>query len=139
MMNNNNTFSQTHIAMIIAVPTRNGRVDDHFGHCDFFTLYIVSHDKTVRGRNLLTAPEGCGCKSNLIELLMRNGITHMLAGNMGEGAYRRLRDSGIRVFRGCSGDADSLVTAFLNGVVQDSGEACTHPHHHGGDCTHHQN
>lgn len=119
--------------MIIAVPTRNGRVDDHFGHCDFFTLYTVSPDGLVHEKSLLTAPQGCGCRSNLIELLLEGGVTHMLAGHMGEGAYHRLGASGIDVTRGCSGDTDALVVAFLKGIVQDSGEGCEHPHHHRGD------
>ena len=29
----------------IALPTRNGLIDDHFGHCEFYTIFIVDEEK----------------------------------------------------------------------------------------------
>ena len=31
--------------MKIAVPTRDERVDDHFGHCDHYTIFTIENDK----------------------------------------------------------------------------------------------
>lgn len=33
--------------MKIAVPTRENVVDDHFGHCAYYTLFTVDDDKNI--------------------------------------------------------------------------------------------
>ena len=89
--------------MKIAIPTRDGRIDDHFGHCDHYTIYTIEN-KTVISREELPSPQGCGCKSGIAADLQRLGVTVMLAGNMGEGAKNKLEAHGIAVVRGCSGE-----------------------------------
>ncbi len=44
--------------------------------------------------------EGCGCKSGVAVTLAADGVTHMVAGNMGAGAVRLLAPHGITVIRG---------------------------------------
>ena len=34
----------------IALPTRNGNIDDHFGHCAFYTIITVNDNNEVAGR-----------------------------------------------------------------------------------------
>ena len=112
--------------MKIVVPTRDGRVDDHFGHCDHYSIYVIGPDKSVISKAELPAPQGCGCKSGIAAVFEKMGVTVMLAGNMGEGARRVLESHGIEVLRGCSGETDKLVEEYLAGRVADNGEACTH-------------
>ena len=33
--------------MKIALPTRDGRIDDHFGHCDHYTIVTVEGGKVI--------------------------------------------------------------------------------------------
>lgn len=54
--------------MKIAVPTRDGRVDDHFGHCAYYTIFDVIDGKVV-GVSKMASPEGCGCKSGIAPVL----------------------------------------------------------------------
>jgi predicted Fe-Mo cluster-binding NifX family protein len=49
----------------------------------------------------------------------------MLAGNMGMGAVQILASNGIKVLRGCSGEPKQAVEQWIQGQVQDSGEACS--------------
>lgn len=112
--------------MKIAVPTRNNVVDDHFGHCAYYTIYTIEENK-VTEKQTLPSPEGCGCKSNIAPVLHEMGVEVMLAGNMGEGAKNVLGRNHIAVIRGCSGSTDELVEAYLRGDVKDNGEVC---HHH---------
>ena len=35
--------------MKIAIPTRDCRIDDHFGHCDHYTIYTIEN-KTIAAR-----------------------------------------------------------------------------------------
>lgn len=111
--------------MKIAVPTRDGCVDNHFGHCDHYTIFNIENNAIVE-RYDYPSPQGCGCKSGIAPILAKEGVEVMLAGSMGDGAMRVLSQSGIRVVRGCAGDVDALVRSFLLGVVFDSGNACDH-------------
>lgn len=109
--------------MKIAVPTRDSRIDDHFGHCDHYTIYTIEN-KRVISREQLPSPQGCGCKSNITADLQRLGVTVMLAGNMGEGAKNKLEAHGITVIRGCSGEIETAVRSYLTGFILDSGKSC---------------
>ena len=123
--------------MKIAIPTRDGHVDDHFGHCAYYTIYIIEDQKIV-GEEQLPSPEGCGCKSGIALTLHEMGVELMLAGNMGQGAKNKLEANSIQVIRGCSGDPKQLINDYLAGKIVDSGRGCEnhecgdhhHEHHH---------
>lgn len=124
--------------MKVAVPTRGNEVDDHFGHCEAYTVFTIDENNRIIDSELLPSPAGCGCKSNIAVVLKEKGVTVMLAGNMGGGALNVLTNHGIEVYRGCSGDVHQLVETFLKGNVEDSGEGC-HQHGHQGEehqCSH---
>ena len=121
--------------MKLAVPTREGRVDDHFGHCDHYTIFTIE-DKQVISREVMASPQGCGCKSGIAADLERMGVEVMLAGNMGEGALNKLSAHNIRVIRGCRGDIEAVVSGFLAGFILDSGVGCS-AHAEGHECAHH--
>lgn len=120
--------------MKIALPTRNNFIDDHFGHCEYFTVMTFNEDGTeIIKKETIESPEGCGCKSNIAQILAEMGVSVMLAGNMGQGAVNVLNQWGIEVLRGCAGNVDEVSALWANGRVTDSGEAC---HQHGHDCQH---
>ena len=109
--------------MKIAVPTRDGRVDDHFGHCAYYTIFDIIDGK-VAGISKMASPEGCGCKRRIAPVHRQMGVTVMLAGNMGQGSKNVLEAQRIEVIRGCSGDVEELVASYLDGKVKDNGEVC---------------
>lgn len=120
--------------MKIALPTNQNLIDCHFGHCEYFTVFTVDNDsKEIIAQDTVASPEGCGCKSNIACTLSDMGVTHMLAGNMGDGAVNVLNSAGIEVLRGCSGDVKEVALNWLNGTLADSGESC-HAHDH--ECSH---
>ena len=111
--------------MKIAVPTRDERVDDHFGHCDHYTIFTIEDNKIIN-RETMASPQGCGCKSGIAADLQELGVVMMLAGNMGNGALNKLQSHNIKVVRGCKGDIEAVVKGYLLGFVMDSGESCDH-------------
>jgi len=121
-------------AMKIAAPSRNGQIDEHFGHCKEYLVFTVNGKELV-DEGTLPSPEGGGCKSNIASVLAAKGITHMVAGNMGAGAVRVLGSHGITVIRGAEGDTKAAVQAYVNGEFADSGLGCAG---HGDDheCSH---
>lgn len=110
----------------IAIPTKEGSVDDHFGHCAYYTLYQIDESGQPVQEERLESPQGCGCKSNIANTLREKGVTIMLAGNMGNGAYKKLSEQGIQVIRGCHGKTDEVLRLYLKGDLKDSQEACDH-------------
>ena len=124
--------------MKIAIPTRGNVVDDHFGHCEAYTVFNIDENKKIISAEILPSPQGCGCKSNIASVLKEIGVSVMLAGNMGNGALNVLQSHGIEVFHGCSGDVRQLTEAFLQGKIGDSGEGCHHHEIHGEEhlCNH---
>ena len=128
--------------MKVAVPAREGQVDEHFGHCEHFMVYALDEGRRIASEERVDSPEGCGCKSDIAGILGRMGVTHLVAGSMGEGAVRIMHAHGIRVTRGASGDAREAVQRFGAGTLADSGTTCaghagTHGHGHdeGHDCS----
>lgn len=123
----------------IALPTRNGMIDDHFGHCEFYTILTVDDQNKIVMSETIPSPQGCGCKSNIAYKLQEDGVTVMLAGNMGQGALNKLSSCNIQVIRGCKGTVTEVAEAYLAGKIQDSGMGCA-GHHHDADhvCGHHE-
>jgi predicted DNA-binding protein (UPF0251 family)/predicted Fe-Mo cluster-binding NifX family protein len=122
-------------AMKIAVPSRDGLVDGHFGHCKEFLVFRVE-GTTLVPEATIASPESCGCKSGVAGDLAAAGVTHMVAGNMGEGAVRVLASHGMTVVRGASGDARAAAQAFADGELVDSGAGCAGHGAPGHECTH---
>jgi predicted DNA-binding protein (UPF0251 family)/predicted Fe-Mo cluster-binding NifX family protein len=121
--------------MKIAVPSRDGLVDEHFGHCKEFLIFKAEGGALVPEATI-SSPESCGCKSGVAGDLAAAGVTHVVAGNMGEGAVRVLSSHGMIVVRGASGDARAAAQAFVNGRFVDSGVGCAGHGEPGHECTH---
>jgi len=109
--------------MKIAVPSREGQVDSHFGHCEYFTVFSLNEGK-ICSEETLTPPPGCGCKSNLVSSLAELNVRVLLAGNMGQGAVNKLNAAGISVIRGCSGNVKQVVEAYAAGTLADAPVVC---------------
>lgn len=116
--------------MKIALPTRRNFIDEHFGHCEYYTIFTVNENNEIINSEIVDSPAGCGCKSNIAEVLSNMGVGIMLAGNMGDGAVNVLHNSGIEVVRGCNGDVKAVALDYLKGLLKDSGDSC-HEHEHG--------
>jgi predicted Fe-Mo cluster-binding NifX family protein len=116
--------------MKIALPSSQNQVDEHFGHCEYFTVFTIDDKNKIQSQETITPPAGCGCKSNIAQTLAQMGVKYMLAGNMGQGAVNVLGNNGIEVLRGCSGNVKDVVVSWLDGGLRDSGVACA-AHQHG--------
>lgn len=107
--------------MKIALPTHQNQIDEHFGHCDHFT---INERNEITSEETLAYPDGCGCKSDIAQTLAQMGVKMMLAGNMGQGAVNVLGGHGINVLRGCTGDVKRVAEHWLSGNLKDSGVSC---------------
>lgn len=122
--------------MKIALPTRDNCIDEHFGHCEYYTVFTIDDsNKEIVTQEIVASPAGCGCKSNIAGTLAEMGVNLLIAGNMGQGAVNVLNNSAIEVLRGCTGDVKEVTLQWLAGSVIDSGDVC-HSHEDGHECSH---
>ena len=112
--------------MRIAIPTTNGLLCPHFGHCDQFAFADVDIERrAVRSMNLLAAPEHQ--PGLLPEWLIGHGVTLVIAGGIGARAREILARSGVEVFAGAP-EAPPLevVNSYLDGSLEQGENACDH-------------
>lgn len=127
--------------MKIAVPVNNNNeIEDHFGHCEFYNIYNISETNEITELHTIKSEQGCGCRSNIANILASNGIKIILAGSIGDGAVDVLNSCEIEVVRGCSGNPADIVKKYSQGLLIDTGLSCDeHKHHHayGHECNNH--
>lgn len=116
--------------MIIALPlTDTDEFSPHFGAAAKARLYEVAADSTAITHTTTVVPpepEPCGWAA----WLATQGVTHFLAGGMGQGAQQRMAEAGILVTVGVAAAApDALARAFLDGSLVAGANACEDGHH----------
>ena len=122
--------------MKIAVPTVGDQVDQHFGHCEKYSIFTVD-GKAIVGEEYMESSAGCGCKSNMASVLAANGVKILIAGGIGSGAVNVLANNGIKTIKGAAGTVRNAVELFLQGELVDSGDICqSHTHDPNHVCQH---
>jgi len=111
--------------MKIAIPTRGNLVDEHFGHCEMYSVFTLNNGK-IEHSEVIPSLQGCGCKSNIASVLQEKGVSILLAGNLGAGAMNVLNSHNIEVIRGCSGNVKLVAEAYMNGEIKDKAVSCAH-------------
>jgi len=115
--------------MKIAVTYDNGQVFQHFGHTENFKVYEVQDNKIINTEIVSSNELG---HSALAYLLEENKINVLICGGIGGCAIGALKEYGIELFAGISGDADKAVDDYIKGnLVQVSEANCTHHHEEG--------
>ncbi len=118
--------------MKIAIPTKNNQVDDHFGHCDYFSVYELNENKEIIGKSELKTTKECGCKSNLAEALAAENITVMLASGIGQGAVQKLKLQNIEVIAGFKCTVEEALDKYIRNDYQTTFSICVEH----GECSH---
>lgn len=113
--------------MKIAVTYENGNVYGHFGHTEQFKIYDIVDGMLADTQVVPTNGSGHGA---LAGFLTDHGVDCLICGGIGPGAQTALAEAGIKLYAGCSGDADQCVTDLLAGTLVYA-EAATCDHHHG--------
>jgi len=112
--------------MKIAIPTRGTRLDEHFGHARAFTVVTLDPAGRVVERETFLPPSGCGCQSTVGVSMQAKGVGLMLVGNIGQGAITKMAEHGITVVRGCDGEIEEVVAAYVRGEITDQFVLCNH-------------
>jgi predicted Fe-Mo cluster-binding NifX family protein len=112
--------------MKIAIPTSNGLLSPHFGHCDEFTIVEVNPtSKEVLSVQTIPAPEH---EPGLLpRWLQEKGVNVIIAGGMGTRAQGLFAQNNISVYVGAPvATPTEIVTAYLSGTLETGSNLCEH-------------
>ena len=98
------------------------------------TLYVEPLDEAADMDGMLAdaqvVPTNGSGHGALAGFLAGHGVDCVICGGIGPGAQMALAEAGIKLYAGCSGDADQCVTDLLTGTLVYV-EAATCDHHRG--------
>jgi predicted Fe-Mo cluster-binding NifX family protein len=118
--------------MKIAIPTANGLLCAHFGHCQEFTILEVDTEaKEIMKSETSTPPPH---EPGVFPVwLGRLGCDLIIAGGMGGRAIDMFRQNGIQVIIGApSQNPEEIALAYLKGELMTGINPCDEPAFHKG-------
>ncbi|MDD3150388.1 MAG: NifB/NifX family molybdenum-iron cluster-binding protein [Candidatus Gastranaerophilales bacterium] len=112
--------------MKFAIPTNNGQLCLHFGHCEVFT-FIEADEKTkeiLNKEELTPPPHEPGV---LPAWLAEKSVNVVIAGGMGSRAQQLFAEQGIKVIVGSMETIpEKMVVLYLNNALESGINACDH-------------
>lgn len=111
-------------AMKIAIPTADGLLCAHFGHCEQFALVDVEDGKITTTKMVTPPPHEPGL---LPRWLSEQGASVIIAGGMGMRAQDFFTQYGIEVVIGAATlPPEEIVTSYLSGALETGANLCDH-------------
>ncbi len=89
-----------------------GSIFQHFGHTENFKVYDIIDGKITDTKVTDTNGNGHGALAGILKNI---GADILICGGIGGGAQMALKEAGIRLFGGVSGNADKAVEALIAG------------------------
>ena len=110
--------------MKIAVPTVQGRLSLHFGHCESFTFFEIENDQITNKYTEAPPPHAPGV---LPTWLKNKGVNLVIAGGMGTRAQGLFQQNGIQVIVGAPAiEPERVVSDYLEGKLELGENICEH-------------
>ena len=110
--------------MNIAIPTAEGKLCPHFGHCEKFTIITIDDSRISGSQTLEPPPHEPGV---LPRWLAEQKTNLVIAGGMGHRAQTLFNQQGIDVIVGApSEEPETLVKAYLDGTLAAGENLCDH-------------
>lgn len=109
---------------LIAIPLENGRLCQHFGHCQQFALLEIEGGEVLNETRVTPPPHEPGL---LPAWLAEKGVTEVIAGGMGQRAVNLFNAQNIRVHVGAQPKSPKeLVSDWLQQSLVTGTNACDH-------------
>lgn len=112
--------------MKIAIPSTEGKLCMHFGHCEKFVIVTVDDNtRTITDKEeVIPPPHEPGV---LPQWLNKNGINVIIAGGMGMRAQQLFKQFGIDVVVGAPAEhPQTVVLSWLKGELVTGSNICDH-------------
>jgi Mrp family chromosome partitioning ATPase/predicted Fe-Mo cluster-binding NifX family protein len=119
------TKQNTEVFMKFAVPTSQGKLCAHFGHCEAFAVIDTDSDGKIVNETYITPPPH---EPGLLPpWLSQQGVNCIIAGGMGGHAQQLFAQQGVKVVTGAQAeDPREAVEQYLKGVLQTGANTCDH-------------
>ncbi|GCD10809.1 NifB/NifX family molybdenum-iron cluster-binding protein [Clostridium tagluense] len=117
--------------MKIALPNKGNMVNQHFGKSESFVIATIEDNKIVSVEEI-SSVELAHQHQGLADLLTAHGATVVITGGIGAGAITGLKQNGLKVIKGASGEYKKVIEEYINGTLEDKDVTCNHhgEHHH---------
>ena len=110
--------------MIIAIPTHDNKLAEHFGHCENFSFYVIENNSILKEYFLAPPKHEPGI---LPVWLKENKVNLVIAGGMGDGAQNLLKKDDIKFILGVEAKSPKTVIAdYLKGNLNSGTNLCDH-------------
>ncbi len=117
-----------------AIPTENGVLCAHFGHCQQFAVIEVENNQIISTSNVIPPEHVPGLYPAWVAQL---GATDVIAGGMGQQAIDLFNQQHINVFVGAPIDEPTaLVNRFLENKLDLNENYCNHDESSHEHCSH---
>ncbi len=108
----------------IAIPTDNGVLSSHFGHCPQFAIVDINENSVSAINELTSPPHQPGL---LPKWLAEHGVTHVIAAGIGQKAISLFNQQNIEVSVGAEiKGPQELAEDFINKTLTTGSNACDH-------------
>ncbi|MCK9159136.1 MAG: NifB/NifX family molybdenum-iron cluster-binding protein [Bacteroidaceae bacterium] len=108
----------------IAIPTENGVLCSHFGHCQSFCFVDIKDDKISDKKNIVPPEHEPGLYPKWIK---EQGATEVICGGIGQKARTLFADENIKLYIGVPNKApEELVDDLLCNRLQTGVNSCDH-------------
>lgn len=116
--------------MKIAIPSAEGKLCAHFGHCENFTLVEINPEtKEILNIETRIPEEGISCQS--ASWISEQGANLVIAGGIGGRPLNIFAQNGVTVIAGCPEiTIKEIIEAYLDGTLVPGENACSGEHHH---------
>ncbi len=119
--------------MKICIPTADGKLCGHFGHCESFTFAEINPEtKEILNIEEKIPQEGISCQS--ASWISEQGANKVLAGGMGGRPLMVFAQNGVEVVAGCPElPIKEVLEKYLSNTLETGENACGgegHDHHH---------
>ena len=116
--------------MKIVIPSADGRLCGHFGHCEYFTFVDVEpENKEILSIENKVPEDGISCQS--ASWIASQGANVILAGGMGARPMAIFAQNGVKVVAGCPElEVKEIVEQYMNGTLATGENSCGGEHHH---------
>ncbi len=112
--------------MKLAIPTAEGKLCMHFGHCEVFTVIDIdtASKEVVSSEEKIPPPHEPGV---LPKWLHEQGVEVIIAGGMGMRAQQLFAQAGVDVIVGApSGSPEDIAQHFMNNTLETGDNVCDH-------------
>jgi predicted Fe-Mo cluster-binding NifX family protein len=109
---------------LFAIPTQDGKLCAHFGHCENFAIVETEDDKVIREVTLIPPVHQPGVYP---KFLAEKGVNVIISGGMGQRAVDLFTQNNIEVCMGVNADSPAkLVEQYISGQLRTGDNLCDH-------------